>query len=77
MIVVYPVLRQQMRTHGVTYRELAAIADTNLLNVLLKLSGIKQWSLPEAVRICCFFRITDSKWLFLRNNHNSLFRKSQ
>lgn len=77
MIQVYPVLRQQMQLHGVSYRELAVIADTNTFDVILKMSGIRRWTLPEVVRICCFFRNPNSKWLFLRNNHTSLFRKSQ
>lgn len=77
MITVYPVLRQQMRTHGVTSRELAAVADISLWEFYLKMCGIKRWNLAEAVRICCFFRTPGVEHLFVRNHSKSQLLESQ
>lgn len=70
MIQVYPVLRQRMRDSGISYRELAAVIDVNVITLWLKMCGIKQWCLPEVVKICCFFRTSDAERMFLRNNDN-------
>lgn len=75
MITVYPVLRQQMREHGVTVRDLATVASTNIFALHLKMLGIKRWKLTEALRICCFFRTPDAEHLF-RKNVRSVCSKS-
>ena len=77
MITVYPVLRQRMREHGVSYRELATIAQTTVLSFYLKMWGIKRWTLTEAVRICGFFRTPDVEHLFVRNYNKQQFLESQ
>ena len=77
MITVYPVLRQHMREFGVTNRELAAVAEICLGDFFLKMWGIKQWGLTEAVRICCFFRCPDPEHLFVRKHSKSQLLESQ
>lgn len=69
MITVYPVLRQMMEKHGVTNRELRAVAGVSRTAYYLKMWGIKRWSLPEAVKICGFFNTPDAEHLFVRNNN--------
>lgn len=64
MITVYPVLRQSMREHNTTLRELAAITNINIITLCLKMWGIKRWKLTEAVSICCFFNSSDAERLF-------------
>ena len=64
MITVYPVLRQYMREHKTTLRELAAITNMNTFTLCLKMWGIKRWKLTEAVSICCFFHTPDAERLF-------------
>lgn len=64
MITVYPVLRQRMRDCEVSHKALAAIADVDIISLHLKMIGIKQWKLSEALRICCFFRTHDVEHLF-------------
>lgn len=64
MITVYPVLRQYMRENKTSLRELAAITNSNIFTLTLKLWGMKRWNLTEAVCICCFFRTHDAERLF-------------
>lgn len=73
MITVYPVLRQRMREHDVSYRTLARIAGVNIVGFYLKMCGIKRWKLTEAVNICCFFRTPDAEHLFVRKHSKSQF----
>ena len=77
MVAVYPVLSQRMKEHGVSVRELAAVAQTTVVAFYLKMWGIKRWSLTEVVRICCFFRTPDAEHLFVRNYNKQQFLESQ
>ena len=77
MITVYPVLRQRMREHGVSGRELAAVARITVVAFYLKMWGIKRWTLTEVVRICGFFRTPDAEHLFVRNYYKQQFLESQ
>lgn len=64
MITCFPILRQHMRECGTTYSELAAVANISILEVYLKMLGLKRWKLTEVSRICCFFRSPDVEHLF-------------
>jgi hypothetical protein len=77
MITVFPVLRQYMRTHGVTIKELAAVLDTSRIVLQLKMWGIKRWTLTDAVRICGFFSCPNAEHLFVRNYNKQQFLESQ
>jgi hypothetical protein len=66
MVTVYPILRQHMIDCGVTVRELAAITNTNIPTLYMKMWGIKRWTLTDAVNICCFFNTLDAEHLFRR-----------
>ena len=68
MITVYPILRQQMQDHGTTTKELAAIADIDVVSFHLKMCGIKRWKLTEALKICCFFRSPNIEHLFQKRS---------
>ena len=70
MITVYPVLRQRMKEHGVSCRELAAATGIPLVAFYLKMLGTMQWSLTDAVNICCFFSNPDPEHLFVRKHCN-------
>lgn len=85
MITVYPILRQQMKQHGVTSKDLAAITKMSRVTLYLKLCGIKRWKLTEVLNICCFFRTHDAEHLFVkkslfdfvRKHYNTKFEQSQ
>lgn len=77
MITVYPVLRQRMREHGVTNRELAVAIGNNPIAFKMKMWGIKRWKLTDAVKICGFFRYPDAEHLFVRNYNKRQFLESQ
>lgn len=77
MITVYPVLRQRMKEHGVSEKELAVITGMSRIALYLKMWGIKRWSLTDAVKICGFFSIPDVEHLFVRNYNKQQFLESQ
>jgi hypothetical protein len=77
MITVFPVLRQHMRIHRTTKKELAAVLETNRIILQLKMWGIKRWTLTDAVRICGFFRYPYPEHLFVRNYNKQQFLESQ
>lgn len=77
MITVYPVLRQRMKDYDVSYKELAAVAQMTVLNLYLKMWGIKRWTLTDVVRLCGFFNTPDAEHLFVRNNNKQQFLESQ
>ena len=66
MITVYPVLRQYMKERNTTLRELAMVADVNMIALRLKMCGLKRWKLTEVLRICCFFHTNNAERLFSR-----------
>lgn len=77
MITVYPVLRQRMKEHDVTSRELAAVIGDNPIAFQLKILGIRRWTLTDAVKICGFFSCPNAEHLFVRNYNNQQFLESQ
>jgi hypothetical protein len=66
-----------MIEHGVSSRELSAIAGVSRMAFYLKIWGIKRWKLTEVVNICCFFRTPDAEHLFVRNYNKQQFLESQ
>jgi hypothetical protein len=77
MIAVYPVLRQYIKDTGVSCRELAAVAGIHPFTFLLKIWGIKRWTLTEVVRICGFFNTPHAEQVFVQNNNKQQFLESQ
>lgn len=77
MMAVYPNLRQRMVEHGISSKELAAVAGISRMTFHLKMRGIMQWKLPEVVKICCFFQFPDAECLFVRNYYKQQFLESQ
>ena len=77
MIALYPVLRQHIKTTGVSWGELAAVTGTNSLTFHMKMWGIKRWTLTDAVKLCCFFRCPEAEHLFVRNYNNQQLLESQ
>ena len=77
MITVYPVIRQRMRDFEVTDRELARILGISWIAFQLKMWGIKQWTLPDVVKLCGFFNTPNAEHLFVRNYNKQQFLESQ
>lgn len=71
MIKAYPRLRQYLKENKVSWSEAAAVAGINTFTFHLKMWGIKQWNIPEVVKICCFFRTPDAEHLFVRKHSKS------
>lgn len=66
MNIVYPNLQKAMIDKGVTVRELSKLVGECEEIVYLKLQGVREWNLLEAVTICRYFQHSDLKALFLR-----------
>ena len=77
MITVYPTLRQLMRNRGISYKELADIANISKAKCCLSLWGIRRWKLTESVNICCFFNTPNVEQVFVRKHFKSQFLESQ
>ena len=63
---LYPILQAVMETKGVSIGTLAEIIGRSESIVQLKLSGVREWSLSEAVKICRYLQYHDIEQLFLR-----------
>lgn len=63
---LYPILQVVMETQGVSIGAIAEVIGRSERIVRLKLSGVREWSLPEAVKICRYLQYHDLKKLFLR-----------
>lgn len=68
MVTAYPILRQHMEERGISLKELADVAGTNIISISLKMCGIKRWKLTEVVKICCFFNTHDGERLFRKGS---------
>jgi hypothetical protein len=66
MNVVYPNLHKAMLERGVTVNQIAEAVSLSEDIVHLKLLGVREWSLLEAVTICRLLQYSDLKQLFLR-----------
>lgn len=66
MYSLYPNLNAAMEAHGVSIENLAKIIGRSEEIVRLKLRGVREWSLSEAVTICRYLQYHDLKKLFLR-----------
>lgn len=66
MTMLYPNLQKAMSDRGVTIPELARLIAKSEEIVYLKLQGIREWTLLEAVAICRYLQYPDLKTLFLR-----------
>lgn len=63
---LYPNLNAEMEAHHVSIENLAKIIGRSEEIVQLKLRGVREWSLMEAVKICRYLQYPDLKKLFLR-----------
>ena len=63
---LYPNLNMAMEKHDLSIGNLAKIIGRSEKIVQLKLRGVQEWTLTEAVTICRYFQCHDLKKLFLR-----------
>ena len=66
MRIVYPNLQEAMNDRGVSAKDLAALIDHSEEIVQLKLQGVREWTLVEAIMICRYLQCPDLRKLFLR-----------
>lgn len=66
MTSLYPNLDAAMAAQGVSIENLAETIGRSEEIVRLKLQGVQEWSLSEAVTICRYLQYHDLKHLFLR-----------
>ena len=63
---LYPNLNESMTARGISIGNLAEIIGRSEEIVHLKLRGVRDWTLSEAVAICRYLQYPDLKKLFLR-----------
>ena len=66
MRTVYPNLHAAMSDRGVSVSDIAKLIDKSEEIVNLKLIGVREWTLLEAVAICRYLQCPDLRNLFLR-----------
>lgn len=69
-MTVYPTLTKEMEEHGLTTYEVADMIGDNVGSVSLKLQGVIEWTLREAIVLCHYFDYSDIRKLFLRLDYN-------
>lgn len=61
---VYPNLVYVMRERDLDYKSLAVILGISEHAAYRRLRGFAVWKLPEIVRLCQYFGVSDTAWLF-------------
>ena len=64
MRFVYPNLVSVMNERDLDYKSLAVILGISEHAAYRRLRGFAVWKLPEIVRLCQYFGVSDTAWLF-------------
>lgn len=67
---MYINLRNEMKKKNVSTHVLADLIGVSENILMDKLKGSLPWDLSEVLNICCYFKISDVKFLFLRLDTN-------
>ena len=67
---VYVNLNNEINKHNVPISVLAELIGVSEDIFMDKLNGLLPWYLSEVLNICCFFKISDVKFLFLQLDTN-------
>ena len=63
---LFPNLHAALKKRGVSIKDLAEVIGRSEEIVHLKLRGVREWTLLEALEICRYLQYPDLKTLFLR-----------
>ena len=64
MRFIYPNIVFEMKKHGLDYRGLAEILGISEHAAYRRLRGFAEWKMRETIRLCQYFDISDTAWLF-------------
>ena len=64
MHFVYQNIVSEMEKRGLDYRDLADILSISEHAAYRRMRGIAGWKLHETIRLCQYFDISDTAWLF-------------
>ena len=64
MHFVYPNIVSEMEKRGLDYRDLADILGISEHAAYRRMRGFAGWKLHETIRLCQYFDISDTAWLF-------------
>ena len=67
---MYINLCNEINRQNVPIRVLADLINVSEDIFMDKLKGLLPWDLSEALKLCCFFKISDVKFLFLQLDTN-------
>lgn len=68
MHFIYPNIVSEMKKRGLDYRDIADILGISEHAAYRRLRGFAGWKLPETIRLCQYFDISDAAWLFYRGD---------
>lgn len=63
---LYPTLEAVMEQRGASVKNLADVTGLSEEVVHLKMRGVREWRLSEAIAICRYLKYSDFRKLFLR-----------
>lgn len=63
---LFPNLRAAMKQRGASIKNLADLLGLSEEIVHLKMRGVREWTLKEALEVCRYLQYPDFKTLFLR-----------
>jgi len=66
LIYAYPNLEKAMNERGLGYADLADILGISKYAAYRRMRGSSGWKLHETIRLCQYFGIFDTVWLFER-----------
>lgn len=69
-MTVYPTLVKEMEEHGLTADDIGDLIGDTGPAVKLRLQGVAEWTLTEAILLCHTFDYSDIRELFLRLDYN-------
>ena len=67
MYFAYPNLASEMSKSGLGYKDIAGILGISEHAAYRRMRGLAGWKLSETIRLCQYFGITDTAWLFDRD----------
>lgn len=67
MHFVYPNIVSEMEKRGLDYRDLAVILNISEHAAYRRMRGFAGWKLYETIKLCQYFGINNTAWLFERD----------
>jgi len=67
LYLAYPNLVAEMNKSSLGYKDLAVILGISEHAAYRRMRGLAGWKLSETIRLCQYFGVNDTAWLFERD----------